>query len=188
MKNNNKKGLYFIPESPIWLLDQKRKEEAEKVLNDIAVYNNIEIQPFTLKVMDSEEKKEYNVLNLFERKLLPTTSRLYVIWYLIYFASFSFMLTFAMYVKSTGESDSGACTFYYEDILYSGIADFIMILSGCLLLGNFKKKYYIFYLPNSTSFDVYFRIYRCIRKMLFAVIILFFSRDFSSGFYTMQKL
>ena len=130
-------GLYFIPESPIWLLDQKRKDEAEKVLNDIAIYNNIEIKPFTLKIIDSEEKKEYNVLNLFERKLLPTTSRLYVIWYLIYFASFSFMLTFAMYVKSTGKSDSGACTFYYEDILYSGIADFIMILSGCLLLGNF---------------------------------------------------
>jgi len=53
--------LYFIPESPRWLLEHGKNKEAEKVLRDCAQENGVDLGEFTLMAdlkNNIEEKKE----------------------------------------------------------------------------------------------------------------------------------
>ena len=132
-------GCFFLPESPRWLLSQGRIEEAEAKVKYIAEYNRYNLGKFRLSTVGCEEQnpeKECGILDLWSPKLLPTTLRLYVVWFLVYFSNFSAFLTLAMTLR---DEESKTCTYDYAGAAYSGITDFAMVLLGVSLIDDIGR-------------------------------------------------
>ena len=133
-------GCFFLPESPRWLLSQGRIEEAEAKVEYIAAYNGYSnLGKFKLSTVGCEEEnpeKECGILDLWSPKLLSTTLRLYVVWFLVYFANFSSFLTLAMTLRN---EESNTCTYDYAGAAYSGVTDFAMVLLGVSLIDDIGR-------------------------------------------------
>ena len=88
-------AYYFIPESPRWLISQKRIVEAEAVLKKaVKVNKGMDMEHLDLKLEAKEEPKhKANILDLFKtRNILKNTLIQYVNWFTASFVYYA--LTF----------------------------------------------------------------------------------------------
>ena len=88
-------AYYFIPESPRWLISQKRIVEAEAVLKKaVKVNKGMDMEHLDLKLEAKEEPKhKANILDLFKtRNILKNTIIQYVNWFTASFVYYA--LTF----------------------------------------------------------------------------------------------
>lgn len=156
-------GCFFLPESPRWLLSQGHIEEAEAKVKFIADYNGYDgLGKFRLSTVGCEEEnpeKECGILDLWSPRLLPTTLRLYVVWFLVYFANFSVFLTLAMTLR---EEDSKTCTYDFAGAAYSGVTDFAMVLLGVTLIDDIGRC--ISQISFFSLASIFFLAFTCVRN------------------------
>eukprot|EP00977_Amphora_coffeiformis_P005930 scaffold1267_cov171-Amphora_coffeaeformis.AAC.6 len=122
-------GVYFVPESPRWLLLQGRHDEALDIIRTAALQNGKSPQalfPTGLTLVHSDsENEDGSFWDLFSPKWLKTTLLLWGVWacqYFIYFgAIMAITLVFAEDPSTDGTNDGPI--FDYGPIFVSGLAE-----------------------------------------------------------------
>lgn len=85
--------FFFIPESPRFLLANKRKQEAIIVLQQVGQYNRKQHRKLMLKTVDIGSTKTYTYLDLFRhRKVFALTSVVCFIWTTVAFVYYAIAL------------------------------------------------------------------------------------------------
>eukprot|EP01041_Mallomonas_annulata_P000094 gene94-128_t len=113
-------GIFYVPESPRWLVSQHRHTDAEVVLAHICHENRRVISSYTLKRTYSEKYKEGSLQELFSRKLYFITFRVWPIWFSQSFIYYSLVIAVSVYFQVHNR-----CEFKYEYIFLINSAGLI---------------------------------------------------------------
>lgn len=120
-------GVGFLYESPRWLAQQKRFDESEEVLNQVAQINNAEI-PWGKISLDQSlylDVKEGSFTGLWETQNMSSlTSLLWSVWFLAYFTYYCIFLV----VVSAFENESTTCSYNYSYIFLADAIEIIGVL------------------------------------------------------------
>jgi putative MFS transporter len=134
-------AYFYLPESPRWLISQRKVGEAERVILDIASCNNVIISPFSLSC-DSEniniQISESHWKQLISKPMIKVTLPLILIW-----ASFGFtyngIILFVARVYSNNSS-IGSCSFDYSAITINAASELIGTLIATLVIDTWGRN------------------------------------------------
>jgi len=122
-------GVYFVPESPRWLLLHGRHDEALDILRTAAKQNQRSSQtifPVGLTLVHSESENEHGSFwDLFSPKWLKTTLLLWGVWACQYFIYFGAIMAITLvFAKDSSMDDTNdGLMFDYGPIFVSGLAE-----------------------------------------------------------------
>lgn len=120
-------AIAFIPESPIWLLEQKRTVDAEKSLQYVAFVNGASLPHFRL-LYPGKDPLIQVTSSLFGFDLISITIPLLILWFLFGFSYYGIVL-FINKVFERGDVSAGEeCSFRSIPIFWSAIAELIGIM------------------------------------------------------------
>ena len=132
-------GVYYLPESPRWLLIKEREGEAEEIVRDAAKVNGVDIGEFSLSISRTEveeAKRESNVpfymaySPLFDAKIINNTIPMLVVWMSFAFLYYGLVLFITdVYAMSSGDDDGPTCSFDYPPILENSAIEFFSHLN-----------------------------------------------------------
>ena len=74
-------GIWFLPESPRWLVSQNSINDAEIVLSRICIINKRVIPSYHLRGVYGEVYREGNFMELISENLFNSTKHIWIIWY-----------------------------------------------------------------------------------------------------------
>ena len=135
-------AYFYLPESPRWLISQRKVGEAERVILDIAACNNVIISPFSLSC-DSGNRNvqisESHWKHLISKPMLKITLPLILIW-----ASFGFtyngIILFVAKVFSNNSTIGGPCSFDYLAITINAASELLGTLLATLLIDTWGRN------------------------------------------------
>jgi MFS family permease len=153
-------AMYYIPESPRWLLVMQRKEEAEEVIRDSMKCNGmIQLPSFRLKSIDTSPSSSpshhhhhhnphhhspawyrqiYQDISTIVRE--KVTFPLWIVWMSFGFGYYGFILYISrIYSKNNNHADQdqeavSACSFDYSNIFYNSLSEVIGVTLCIFLL------------------------------------------------------
>ena len=119
--------LYFLPESPRWLLTHGKKKDAEKLMNRINADSMVVI---TLKTIEQSNEKKCTILDLFRHtKVVRLASLIAFLW---------FTIPIVFYSVALESSNLGGDL--YEAFALSTVADIISYAPCAYLLNRTGRK------------------------------------------------
>ncbi|OQS00033.1 hypothetical protein THRCLA_06293 [Thraustotheca clavata] len=130
-------SFYWMPESPKWLCDQMRLDEALSILRSVASMHNIQLdQEMRLKPMETTKfNKHRGVRELFDPVLLRVSSMLFLIWFGFGFSYYGIILLFP---RLFAQSDGSA--FNYTSIFLAAIAELAGVLGTIAVVDRWGRR------------------------------------------------
>ena len=152
-------GVFFVPESPRWLLLQGRHDEALGILRKAALQNGKSPQalfPMGLTLVHSDAEEEGgNFFELFSPKWLTTTLLLWGVWACQYFIYFGAIMAITLvFVKDPStDGENGGQIFDYGPIFVSALAETVGTSVVILLIDRIGRvpSQAVSYLLGGTS-------------------------------------
>eukprot|EP01038_Epipyxis_sp_PR26KG_P007600 gene7600-10349_t len=122
-------SVFYLPESPRWLLLMGRTEQAEVIVKEAAIVNKITLAPFTIISDSTKVHKDASYLDLI---LIPQNRNislpLWSIWFLFGFTYYGLILYVSrLYSNTSKDSGSDTCSFDYQDIFINASSEIIGI-------------------------------------------------------------
>lgn len=139
----------YIPESPKWLLSEGRVIDAEKIMTNVAICNNVIISSFDLSLEIEEDNTtmstDSSISELFSKSLWKITLSLWCLWGVFGFSYNGIIL----YVASlySNDSNEGTCSFDYFSLMTNAISEFFGTYLATILIhliGGKKSITYIY--------------------------------------------
>ena len=134
-------AYFYLPESPRWLVSQKRFSEAENIILAIASCNNMIIAPFHLSyeletVISPAPKTHWKAL--ISKPMRKITLALLIIW-----GSFGFTYNgIILFVARAYSNDSnmGTCSFDYSAIMVNAASELLGTLLATLCIDSWGRN------------------------------------------------
>jgi MFS family permease len=130
-------SIFYLPESPHWLLSVGREEDAKQVVKDAAALNGVSLPPFSFQHENREKLSVEHYLRRFlEIETLRYTIPLWAVWMLFGFTYYGVILFVGrVYSNSSSDDDSGGtCSFDYESIFINAVAELGGVTMSALFL------------------------------------------------------
>lgn len=133
-------AYFYLPESPRWLVSQKRIAEAESIIFDIASCNGTTLAPFHI----SYELENYNspASQSYWKALITKPMRKITLALLIIWGSFGFayngIILFVARIYSNSPS-AGTCSFNYSAIMINAGSELIGTFLATMLIDSWGR-------------------------------------------------
>jgi MFS family permease len=129
-------SVLYLPESPRWLLEVGKTEEAERILHEAARVNGIVLPPFKLRNDIPDHHMDADYLAIIQNpQLRKVTLPLWLVWAgfgCTYYGVLLFVTR--LYDTSAKETDSKTCSFDYAAIFYNSLSEIgAVTLNGLIL-------------------------------------------------------
>ena len=128
-------GLYFVPESPRWLLTRGKDKKALHILRMAASRNGLdpdETFPSDTLLVDSEPESKEGYTELFSSKWADLTWKVFGAWlglaFLYYGVIIAISLVFTVQEEDDGQGNGGGYGFDYEAIFVSASSEIFGLL------------------------------------------------------------
>ena len=144
--------LYFLPESPRWLLEQGKVAEAEQVIRLAARRNNQTLEPFRLKEVSEKDKVKVTYFELVREGRYRISLPLWITWMAFGFTYYGVIL-FVTRVFTTSSSSSSSCSFDYEAIFINAVSEVVGVAVAALVIDRIgrTRSQAILYLVSGVS-------------------------------------
>ena len=124
-------GFFFLPESPRWLVAQGRTEDAENVLENIAVYNDVKKEVGVIRLIKTPvDIESCGICEMFSSDIVDVTWKLWIVWFFVYFTYYCMFLALMLFL----ESPNNNCSYNYLHIMYAGLAETSLIIIAILVV------------------------------------------------------
>ena len=142
-------SVRYLPESPLWLMEKGKVEEAEKVLKEASVFNGTPLPP-DFKLIASTHSSEISDVPAhlligeligprYRRRVLP----LWVVWISFGLAYYGIILFVTRVYQAdnddTDEDEGPSCEFDYQDIFINSIMEVVGIFVATLTIDRFGR-------------------------------------------------
>ena len=153
-------SIFYIPESPKWLMLKGRRDEACKVMRNCINANGGSIGEFNLVMGADEQQEEENInyLELINKENLPVSAPLWVVWTAFGFTYYGIVL-YASRIFQTDDDNGGKCNFDYQAIFVDATSEtfgLIICLFVVDALGRRKSQITFYFLSGIFVFLVAF--------------------------------
>jgi len=135
-------AYFYLPESPRWLVSQRRIAEAESIILEIVSCNNTIIAPFHFSYDLENDNSPLSHSQsywkaVFTKPMRKITFALMIIW-----TSFGFTYNgIILFVARVYSNDSvGSCSFDYSAIMVSAASELIGTLVATMLIDSWGRK------------------------------------------------
>eukprot|EP01031_Cornospumella_fuschlensis_P031901 gene31901-38569_t len=134
-------GIYYMPESPRWLLTKNRSAEAAKIVahaatvNDAALPPLFRLQPEAAEVHEKASLWDYRVL-LTDARYRTQSLSLWAIWAMFGFTYYGVILFIGRLYENKDDDggDDSQCSFDYSSLFINSTSELLGCTVGALLL------------------------------------------------------
>lgn len=147
-------SVVYLPESPRWLMEVGRNEDAKKILLETARVNGVTLPPFQLRNEIPEHHGDIDYFAIVSRKKLrAVTIPLWLVWAGFGCTYYGIILFITRLYDTSSDDDSDTCTFDYSSIFYNSLSEVgAVLLNGLVLesVGRVRMQFYFYLLAGFT--------------------------------------
>ena len=130
-------SFFYLPESPRWLVIKGRRDDAVKVLGEVALINGYKLPPFTLKsLQEVEEEKKPDYRDLFATPYLAKITTLLTSVFTLYGFTYYGMILLVGRLYTDDTDDGSTCSFDYSDIFINTTAEIVGVFMCAYILST----------------------------------------------------
>jgi MFS family permease len=171
-------AYFYLPESPRWLMSQRRFSEAESIILAIASTNNTIIAPFHLSYeLENGISPTSHWKALISKPMRKITLALLIIW-----GSFGFTYNgIILFVARAYSNDSnkGTCSFNYSAIMVNAASELFGTLLATLCIDTWGRTRTQTYIYLAAAVSIAFVAFSSSKNIL--ITAAFFARSFIMG-------
>lgn len=132
-------SIFYLPESPRWLLSVGKSTEAEKVIKKAAAVNGYSMHPFSLICDTAVNDGDY--FDLIRKKHLRNiTLPLWLVWAIFGLTYYGIILFVSrIYAKANDDDSNNKCSFDYSSIFINSLAELGGVTISAFFLDRFGR-------------------------------------------------
>lgn len=143
-------ALFFLPESPRWLVSEGRTEEAVNIIHYIAKTNNVLLAKFKFKQPTQQKLKRIKLSILFSPEWLRICIALWIVWFSFGLCYYSLVLLLS---KLYSNDENQSCSFQYSKLFLISLLESLGFTMSFLIASNWGRitSQVVFYILGSIS-------------------------------------